>query len=185
MREAIRAEESDPAAAERRIENLGEVISGIQNYEKSVSPAMLSGYLDKVCLMSSDEEPREESGEGVRIMTIHSAKGLEFPFVLLPGLEEEFLPHKRSIDSAEALCEERRLFYVAITRAQRQLVISYTRSRHRFNRDLPRLPSRFLAEIPDELLDKELPGVVPATTAKEEADLGQAFFSDIRRMLNR
>jgi DNA helicase-2/ATP-dependent DNA helicase PcrA len=185
MREAIRAEESDPMAAERRIENLGEVISGIQNYEKSVDPAVLSGYLDKICLMSSDEEPRDESGNGVRIMTIHSAKGLEFPFVLLPGLEEEFLPHKRSIESAEALCEERRLFYVAITRAQRQLVISYTRTRHRFNRSLPRLPSRFLAEIPDELLDKELPGVVPATTDKEEDDLGQAFFSDIRRMLNR
>ncbi|HEY4485525.1 MAG TPA: ATP-dependent helicase, partial [Nitrospiria bacterium] len=182
LREAIRAEESDPAAAERRNENLAELISGIQGYEASARPATLEGYLDKICLIGGNEELREEAGEGVRLMTIHSAKGLEFPFVMLPGLEEEFLPHKRSIESAATLQEERRLFYVAITRAQRQLLISYTRSRHRFNKSVPRQPSRFLSEIPDALLDREVPGVAAAVGPEEEARLGREFFSDIRRM---
>jgi DNA helicase-2/ATP-dependent DNA helicase PcrA len=181
LREAIRAEESDPVAAERRVENLEEVVSGVRAFEQTVNEPMLSGYVDRVCLMSGDEDPREEPGFGVRLMTIHSAKGLEFPFVFLPGLEEEILPHKRSIDSADSLCEERRLFYVAITRAQRKIVMSHARTRRRSNRDTNRLPSRFLSEIPEELLDRE--DSSSPVSIEEEDRLRKEFFANMRRML--
>lgn len=184
FRETIREEESDPQGAERRIENLEELIAGIRSYEQTTDQASLSDYLDKICLMTSTDTDRKKNGQGVRLMTIHSAKGLEFPFVFLPGVEEEFIPHKRSTEAAATLHEERRLFYVAITRAQKQLVITYAKTRHRFQKDVPRLPSRFLREIPDDLLEKESAlGARPVSPDQEEK-LAKDFFGSMRRLLD-
>ncbi|GAB6066384.1 3'-5' exonuclease [Aquifex pyrophilus] len=125
---------------EEREENVREFLKSLRDfYEKGYT---LEEVLTEIALTASEEE--EENA--VRIMTIHSAKGLEFPVVFLPRLEEEILPHKKSSESLRELEEERRLFYVAITRAKDLLFMSYTKKENR-------KPSRFLSDIPKSLLD--------------------------------
>ncbi len=183
MRAAIRAEDLDPERAARRIENVEEVIAGITAFQDAQPEARLEHYLDRICLMAAHER-EGETGPGVRLMTIHSAKGLEFPYVLLPGLEEDTLPHKRSTEAADTLAEERRLFYVALTRARRRLVLTYARSRHRYNKDVPRHPSRFLAEIPEDQIERERLGAAAPVSPETEDRMAQEFFTNMRRLLD-
>jgi superfamily I DNA/RNA helicase len=126
-----------------------------------------------------EEEPRTDDHR-VTLMTLHSAKGLEFKHVFIVGLEEGILPHSRSLDE-NALAEERRLMYVGITRARDRLSLSYCLHRRRAGGLIDVLPSRFLNEIPAELLMKKSAETVLAP--EESAALRQNFFASMRDML--
>jgi DNA helicase-2/ATP-dependent DNA helicase PcrA len=140
--------------AEGRIENLAELVSAAKEYEAREPEATLTGFVDRLSLLSDVDE--EDGAEDARIwlMTLHSAKGLEFPMVIIAGLEEGLFPHSRSNNDEEELEEERRLCYVGMTRARRQLILSGAARRRVFGDYQASTPSRFIEEIPPELLDR-------------------------------
>ena len=139
--------------AQSREENLGELVAAIAEYEESEMEPTLAGFLEKITL-ASDIDNMEDQSDLVTMMTLHSAKGLEFPVVFMVGMEEGLLPHQRSYDSEAELEEERRLCYVGLTRAEEHVYLTHARSR-RLYRDLDyRIPSRFIEEIPPELVDQ-------------------------------
>ncbi|MDX9974861.1 MAG: UvrD-helicase domain-containing protein, partial [FCB group bacterium] len=129
------------------------VVQAVADYEKNTDKPTLSGFLDNTSLDPSDGQrgKAKRKNEGVSLMTIHSAKGLEFPFVFIMGLEEGLLPHERSV-SEGGLDEERRLFYVALTRGQRHVTIFEAISRNKHGKEKMSKTSRFMQEIPTELL---------------------------------
>lgn len=137
---------SKDADAKTRLENLKELIRALQDY------ADLTSFLEHVSLVMDGEDKNEDA---VRLMTIHAAKGLEFDTVFLPGFEEGVFPHQRAMneEGVKGVEEERRLAYVAITRAKRQLIISYAASRRMYGQFIPGTPSRFLEEIPADCLN--------------------------------
>ncbi|HEX2858604.1 MAG TPA: UvrD-helicase domain-containing protein [Alphaproteobacteria bacterium] len=137
----------DEPDAKARIDNLKELLRALQEYPD------LQSFLDHVSLVADGDA---ETGDAVRLMTIHAAKGLEFHTVFLPGFEEGLFPHQRSMneEGQKGLEEERRLAYVALTRARTRLVISYTAGRRMWGQFIPGIESRFLKEIPEEHLKK-------------------------------
>ena len=135
-----------------RLENIQEFLGAVAEYEKGAETPTLEDYLENVALVS-DLDNAQFGANAVTLMTIHSAKGLEFPVVFLAGMEEGVFPSGRSIQDPAKLEEERRLCYVAITRAQKQLSMSYAAQRMLYNQVNYNAPSRFLKEIPDRLLD--------------------------------
>ena len=145
---------SDDEDGEDRISNIDELISKIADYEETAEEPTLSGFLEEVALVS-DLDNAEDGSEKVLLMTLHSAKGLEFPHVYLTGLEDGIFPSYMAINSGdeEAEEEERRLAYVGITRAKDDLTLTYSRSRLLRGEVQYNPPSRFLEEIPEELLD--------------------------------
>jgi len=145
------AEES-PEEAESRRENLSELVSAIDEFVVTGPEADLSAFLTQVAL-SADIDQLDAQADRVSLMTLHSAKGLEFELVFMPGLEEGLFPHERSLHDRGALEEERRLCYVGITRAKSELMLSAVHERGLFGSRTTALPSRFLAELPRELLD--------------------------------
>jgi DNA helicase-2/ATP-dependent DNA helicase PcrA len=172
-REALRQERS--AEAESRLENLEELIAAAEDYQVSAEEPSVEGFLDAVALVSDIDELTEDV-RGVTLMTLHSAKGLEFPTVFLTGMEEGVFPHSRSMGDAEEVEEERRLCYVGLTRAKERLFLSYALHRRLHGYGLGE-PSRFLAEIPENqatLLDagaRERPAEAPPTAADLQDDL--------------
>ncbi len=156
---------------EARVENLDELISVASRFARSQDD-MDTGLGELTAFLSqSTLEAGETQGEGwnecVQLMTLHSAKGLEFPLVFLVGLEEGLFPSQRSVDDEARLEEERRLAYVGITRARQHLVISYAESRRLHGKEMLARPSRFLGEIPTSLLDEVRPRIQatrPAST---------------------
>lgn len=138
-----------------RIENLTELVAAVDEYVAGTSEPSLVGFLEEVALASDvDKMPDEDKEMGqVTLMTLHSAKGLEFPQVYIPGMEEGIFPHSRSLEDSAALEEERRLCYVGVTRAETKLCLSAARMRTVFGQSRWSEISRFVAEIPDELLD--------------------------------
>ena len=153
-RQALRSEGS--IEAQTREENLQELVAAVAEYEESETEPTLSGFLEKITL-ASDIDSMEDKSDVVTMMTLHSAKGLEFPIVFMVGIEEGLLPHQRSYDTEAELEEERRLCYVGLTRAQEHLYLTYARSR-RLYRDIDyRIPSRFIEEIPPELVEQGTP----------------------------
>jgi DNA helicase-2/ATP-dependent DNA helicase PcrA len=145
---ALQADQ-DPRALDR-IENVNELLSDARTKEAENPELDLSGWLEQIALVS-DTDKLDMQGDAVKLMTLHSAKGLEFPAVFLTGLEDGVLPHSRSIQGDGDLEEERRLCYVGITRAQTHLTLSLARHRDAFGRPQRNAPSRFLTEIPPEL----------------------------------
>jgi DNA helicase II / ATP-dependent DNA helicase PcrA len=139
----------DPRSADR-LENVNELLSDARTREAENTELDLSAWLEQIALVS-DTDKLDMQGDAVKLMTLHSAKGLEFPAVFLTGLEDGVLPHARSIGGDGDIEEERRLCYVGITRAQRHLTISLARHREAFGRSQRNPPSRFLNEIPPEL----------------------------------
>ncbi len=137
--------------AQDRMENIGELLSEAKRFEDDQGSNDLGEFLAQVALVSDWDQTQEDSG-GVWLMTMHSAKGLEFPVVIIGGLEEGICPHMRSIDEG-TLEEERRLIYVGITRAQDELYISYAKSRTMLGRTQQNPVSRFIEEIPAALID--------------------------------
>ena len=134
-----------------RLENVRELKSSILSYMENAETPTLAGFLEEIALYT-DLEQYNDSDDAVVMMTMHSAKGLEFPNVLLVGFEDGLFPGMRAIGDAEEMEEERRLCYVAITRAKQTLTISYARQRMLYGRTSASLPSRFLKEIPEDCL---------------------------------
>ena len=145
-------EKEDTEEAKTHLENIDEFLGAVQEYENGTQEPTLEDYLENVALIS-DLDKAELAGHSVTLMTIHSAKGLEFPVVFLTGMEEGLFPNNRSMNDPARLEEERRLCYVAITRAQIRLLISYAGMRLLYNQMNYNAPSRFLREIPARLLE--------------------------------
>ncbi len=143
----------DTTESKTRIENIGEFMSVIAEFEKNEETGNTLGeFLESITLVS-DVDGYDEHEDAVVLMTIHSAKGLEFPTVFLSGLEEGLFPGQRAMNSEEDIEEERRLCYVAITRAKQRLYITKTTSRTIYGRTMPTVPSRFFNEIPEKYLE--------------------------------
>jgi len=147
---ALEADPTDQGAD--RIENLKELVAAVDEYVALADEPTLSGFLEEVTLVS-DVDALDPTVGQVALMTLHSAKGLEFPMVFLPGMEEGLFPHSRSLNERAEVEEERRLCYVGITRARRELMLSAARVRRVFGEEKMTQLSRFLVEIPEELLD--------------------------------
>src|SRR4051812_48337775 len=148
----LREERSDEA--EGRIENLAELVSAAREYETRDPEPSLGGFVDQLSLLSDVDEESGSRDARVLMMTMHSAKGLEFPVVVIAGLEEGLFPHSRSADDDAELEEERRLCYVGITRAERRLVLTSAARRRVYGDYQATQPSRFLDEIPSELIEE-------------------------------
>jgi DNA helicase-2/ATP-dependent DNA helicase PcrA len=142
----------DTQESQDRLDNLAELLAAAADYEAREESPSLAGFLDRAALLSETDRLRDDVP--VLLMTLHAAKGLEFESVFLPGLEEGLLPHARSLTGADALEEERRLCYVGMTRAKERLHLSWARSRQVFGQRRLSEPSRFLAEIPLEQLER-------------------------------
>lgn len=204
LEEAIRADPRNARSADARVDNIRDLIGSIARFERktwaeavdqdeeeesSWSPPTLGEALARIALldMDQDDDDREDDAT-VALMTLHSAKGLEFSDVFIVGLEEEILPHARSLEAAadgttdgDPLAEERRLLYVGITRAQKRLTLSHCRARRKGGELVPRLPSRYLEEIPAELLNVKTADAI--LSPEESADLRKNFFAQMREML--
>jgi DNA helicase II / ATP-dependent DNA helicase PcrA len=143
-----------------RYENIQELLNGIKEFsEKKISigeNALLSEYMQDIALLTDTEEDNKEDVKRVALMTIHAAKGLEFKYVFIAGLEENLFPSQLSINSRTELEEERRLFYVAITRAEKKLYLSYAASRYKWGTLSYCEPSRFIKEIDSIFIDDKL-----------------------------
>ncbi len=136
-----------------RLENIEELKSTIKRYEEESEEPTLGGFLEEVALYT-DLDSYSENDDAVTLMTLHAAKGLEFPLVWIPGMEEGLFPSMRSLGEPEQLEEERRLAYVGITRAKEQLTLLTSKRRMLFGQTLYGRESRFLREIPEELLER-------------------------------
>jgi DNA helicase-2/ATP-dependent DNA helicase PcrA len=153
--EALRDERTEEA--ESRVENLAELVSAAKEHESREPGATLADFVDRLSLLSDADEAQGAADARVLMMTVHSAKGLEFPVVFIAGLEEGLFPHSRSSDDEGELEEERRLCYVGMTRAQRKLMLSSALRRRWYGEYRPASPSRFVGEVPAELLDRHGP----------------------------
>ena len=140
-----------------RIENLMELVSAARDYEVREAEASLGGFVDRLSLLSEADEESGSRNARVWLMTMHAAKGLEFPVVIIAGMEEGLFPHSRSSEDDEEIEEERRLCYVGMTRAQSRLVLTSAARRRVFGEYQSTEPSRFLDEIPAELVDRIAP----------------------------
>jgi DNA helicase-2/ATP-dependent DNA helicase PcrA len=137
--------------ARTRLENVEELLSVTEQFQLSTDNASLTAFLEQVSLIS-DIDTLDESGNAVTLMTLHAAKGLEFPVVYIAGMEEGLFPHRRSLEDREELAEERRLCYVGMTRAREELLFSYAHQRMLMGQVTGSDVSRFISEIPDEVL---------------------------------
>lgn len=144
----------DPDAAEDRIANVNELLSNIRRYEEENEEPTLSEFLEEIALLTDIDNYDADSDAAV-MMTVHSAKGLEFPVVFLPGMEENIFPGMQSTYNPEEVEEERRLAYVAITRAKEELFVLHSESRMLFGMTQRNRISRFVTEIPEELIQRE------------------------------
>ncbi|HEX4735261.1 MAG TPA: UvrD-helicase domain-containing protein [Thermoleophilaceae bacterium] len=149
--DALRAERT--IESEGRIENLEELVSVAREYEATAEEPSVEEFLQQVALFSEQDNLKSDEGI-ITLMTIHNAKGLEFPVVFLIGMEDGVFPHMRSIEAGDVE-EERRLAYVGITRAKRRLYLTYARQRSLYGGSEWNLPSRFLDEIPAELAERQ------------------------------
>jgi DNA helicase-2/ATP-dependent DNA helicase PcrA len=152
--EVLKAERT--IEAQGRIENLEELVSVAREYDANAESPSLEEFLQQVALLSDADGLRDDEGL-VTLMTLHNAKGLEFPIVFIIGCEDGVFPHARALDEG-SLEEERRLAYVGITRAMRDLYITYARRRNVFGANSYGMRSRFIDEIPRELTDQPTPG---------------------------
>jgi DNA helicase-2/ATP-dependent DNA helicase PcrA len=132
--------------SEGRLENIEELMVGASNYES------LSEFLETVSL-TADIDKYDQADDAITLMTIHAAKGLEFPVVFVLGMEEGIFPHSRSIENQYDLEEERRLLYVGMTRAMQRLYLLFSKSRVMYGRIEICLPSRFISELPEEEIE--------------------------------
>jgi ATP-dependent DNA helicase Rep len=181
-REWLEESSRDPEKAKRRWENVEELLTWMGNIIKGEDgDTGLAPVLARMSLIDRlDRNGDDDPGDVVQLMTLHAAKGLEFPHVYLVGAEEEILPHRNSIE-ADTIEEERRLMYVGITRAQRNLTISWATKRRRYGEDFDCEPSRFLAELPkaDLLWEGEKKDISP----EERLESGRSTLAGLRSLL--
>ena len=146
-----------------RLENIEELLNGIKDFveeqrQMADSTGSLSEFLEDVALVT-DLDQEKDTGNKVALMTVHLAKGLEFPVVCVVGMEEDLFPSMLSLNSRSELEEERRLFYVALTRAKEKAFLTYAQSRYRWGKLIDAEPSRFIEEIDDRYLDQLTPTI--------------------------
>ena len=182
----IYRQEKDPQVAQRRVTNQEELLNSMAIYLERTPQPNLGGFLERISLF--DDAPGKNDKESklaldaVTLMSLHSSKGLEFPVIFLTGLEEGFLPHKKSIYETFDIDEERRLCYVGITRAQQQLFFLGAQQRRKYGKLEQREPSRFLSEIPEDLLQKTAGEKSRNSTPEDEAASASHFFDNINQM---
>ncbi len=176
----LRREPDSREKIERRIENVQEIVNALATYEARAGQPTLSGFLEKVALLDRDE-PGSDSKEkklaqdAVALMSLHSSKGLEFSQVFMPGFEEGFLPHKKSVSEVCDVDEERRLCYVGITRAREKLTLLHADARMKYGKAELRETSRFLAEIPEEVRREEARAGFQLVEGDEQVSLSDLF----------
>jgi ATP-dependent DNA helicase Rep len=171
----------DEKVAQKRWENVTEVLdwmgrlTGEGNEERTLGDLVTHMTLMDIL----DRNNEDEASDAVQLMTLHAAKGLEFPHVYLVGMEEELLPHRTSLEE-DNVEEERRLAYVGITRAQQSLTMTYATKRQRFGEDLECEPSRFLNELPEEHVEWEDRREV---SPEERKETGRAHLDNLKSLL--
>ena len=143
----------------------------------------MQGFIETLAL--DDQIPKEEKNRGVTLVSLHSSKGLEFPVVFIVGVDEEIFPHKKSVHDTGGLEEERRLMYVGITRAMKELFISYTQYRVKYGTKNTSTPSTFINEIPEEVV-RHIDTVTPSgpDEMEEEIDI-KAEYAKLMEKLNK
>lgn len=153
--EELRRSEKNVETAENRVRNLKDLVKSLDDYApgRSKLSARLGVFLEDITLDSEREAEKDEAGDAVTLITMHSCKGLEYPHVFVVGMEDGLLPHSRSKEEG-TLDEERRLFYVAITRAKESLTITHCQTRRKYGQSMPCHPSPFLNELPEELVER-------------------------------
>ncbi|MCB9643863.1 MAG: UvrD-helicase domain-containing protein [Myxococcales bacterium] len=179
-------EYKNPNEAKSRIDNLSSLINAIEQYEKRVDSPSLDDYLERITLDTREEDDeRETEKDAITLITLHGAKGLEYPVVYLVGVEDGFLPFYRQGEDPNVE-EERRLCYVGITRAKQRLYILRALERRRFGRNLEREPSRFLKDIPKELTFFLQADQQRKAQSEEERDQKfKSFFSEINSLFSK
>jgi superfamily I DNA/RNA helicase len=183
--EELMASVDDRAAARRKVENVEQIVNSLAAFAARTPGATLSGFLERLALMDEEydkKDQKEHELDAVTLMSLHSSKGLEFPHVFLVGLEEDILPHRRSIYEDVSVDEERRLMYVGITRAKKQLTITRCLTRRKYGKNEERVPSRFLAEIPDDLLNHQQGSSAQVLTAEENDRMADNTFARLKAM---
>jgi DNA helicase-2/ATP-dependent DNA helicase PcrA len=171
---------TNPQVALRRIEAYEDFILSLAHYESKEPAPSLHGFLEALALTDLMNEKDDKKMFGVTLISLHSSKGLEFPVVFIVGVEEDILPHKKSVGDVE---EERRLFYVGITRAMKELFITHTAHRIKYGKNAPSNPSRFIEEIPEEVLKKIVR--FEKETPEQAENSAKAFFANIKDMLGK
>jgi len=149
--------DEDTAESQSRIENIKELLSVAAKFDQLEPKDSLKQFLEEVSLVQNQEmstKPGDEQGASVTLMTLHSAKGLEFDNVFIVGMEEGLFPHVNSFTDPDQLEEERRLCYVGITRARKKLFLTHADRRFLFGRSSANIPSRFLGDLPEKLLER-------------------------------
>jgi DNA helicase II / ATP-dependent DNA helicase PcrA len=149
-----RLKEERTSEAKDRLDNLQELLAALEYFEETSAEKGLSVYLEQVALIS-DLDRGERNRDSVTLMTLHAAKGLEFPVVFMTGMEERLFPHVRALDDHEQMEEERRLCYVGMTRARERLYLTNAKRRHFYGQEQCNTPSRFLNDIPADLLEAD------------------------------
>jgi DNA helicase-2/ATP-dependent DNA helicase PcrA len=213
LEEALFTSSDDATSAGRRVDNVREIVKQIDRYEQRVKNkkkraetevpeedegeqfelleeldeiegASLDGFLRDLALSGfGDDTPKDEREDQLILSTIHAAKGLEWPHVFLVGVEEELLPHRRTVNGDGEIAEERRLAYVAVTRARRHLTVSYAKNRTRFGQIVPRQRSRFLEGLPEEAVERREGDMKQARTEEEKAAIEKTWRAKIRAQL--
>ena len=161
-----------------RYENVQELLNGLKDFSEQQQQLdegnpSLAAYIQDIALLTDSDKDDPADRNKVALMTIHLAKGLEFPYVFIPGLEESLFPNQMSMGSRPDLEEERRLFYVALTRAEKKAFLTYAHTRYRWGKQIDCEPSRFLDEIDEKYLDIKIPEFSPFMQSSEE--LNRAF----------
>ncbi len=182
-RKAVELLYPSPREAEVRWTLVEEFVQAAAAYERAAPKPSLRGFLETVSLDNRPEEGdgNAEEEDRTSLMTVHSAKGLEFDHVYVAGMEEGLFPHRKSVgEEGDTIDEERRLFYVAVTRARHTLTLSYARSRSRHGHVMETEPSRFLAEVPAKLTD------FSETSEDDQAspEVARAYIAEMRKILN-
>ena len=166
----------------QRYENIQELLNSIKEFTETpgneesgeVGDKTLSAYLQQITLLT-DADQKDPNADTVKLMTIHAAKGLEFPVVFVGGLEETLFPNAMSLNTREELEEERRLFYVAITRAKGRLYLTYANTRYKFGQLVQNDVSRFISEIPEDFMDRSFAGGGVKNQSSKGFSMGSAF----------
>lgn len=179
-REYLHDLHKNPQTVIKRIEGYEDFISSLGYYEKTEQAPTLHGFLESLALTDMLEQKEEKTTFGVTLISFHSSKGLEFPVVFIAGVEEDILPHRKSGGDIE---EERRLFYVGITRAMHELYITHTTHRIKYGKATPSTPSRFLEEIPEAVARKI--GRFADDGPEDPEAAADRFFANIQKMLGK
>ena len=175
-----------------KYENLQELLNGLKDFveQENLKPeeernTSLSYYLEDIALLTDNDKEDDDQGDHVSLMTIHQSKGLEYPYVYIVGLEENLFPSQMSMSSRADLEEERRLFYVAITRAEKRATLSYALSRYRWGNLIDCEPSRFLDEIDEAYLELSFVNVKPSRRSNEGTNAGTNYKTNVPSRFNK